>query len=98
MRMGNGDSARGEFVELVPDRRVVFTWGWVDQAGIPPGSTLVEIDLEPADEGTLVRLTHRQLPPDQADLHAAGWQHYVGRLAQVAAGLDPGSDKSPPDR
>ena len=34
----NGDTVRGEFVELVPDRRVVFTYGWerVD-VGVPAG-------------------------------------------------------------
>lgn len=26
IRMGTGQTARGEFVELVPDRKVVFTW------------------------------------------------------------------------
>lgn len=95
MRMGNGDTARGEFVELVPDRRVVFTWGWVDRPGIPPGSTIVEIELEPAGQGTLVRLTHRALPHEEADAHRQGWRHYLGRLAHAAAGRDPGPDSGP---
>jgi uncharacterized protein YndB with AHSA1/START domain len=51
MFMGNGMAARGQFVELVPDRRVVFTWGWVDRPGIPPGSTTVEIELNAEGEG-----------------------------------------------
>lgn len=95
IRMGTGDTARGEYVELVPDRKVVFSWGWIDRPGIPPGSTIVEINLEPAQEGTLVRLTHRQLPRDEADLHATGWRHYLGRLGHVAAGRDPGPDGGP---
>lgn len=52
--MANGMNARGQFVELVPDERVVFTWGWVDRPGIPPGSTTVEITLNPDGEGTLL--------------------------------------------
>jgi uncharacterized protein YndB with AHSA1/START domain len=92
IRMGTGDTARGEFVELVPDRKVTFTWGWIDRPEIPPGSTLVEIELEPADHGTLVHLTHRRLPADEADRHAAGWRHYLPRLAQVAEGHAPGPD------
>ena len=48
--MPNGTTSRGQFVELEPDRRVVFTWGWVDNPGIPPGSTLVEISLEERSE------------------------------------------------
>jgi uncharacterized protein YndB with AHSA1/START domain len=95
IQMGTGETARGEFVELVPDRKVVFTWGWIDRPDIPPGSTIVEIDLEPAGQGTLVRLTHRQLPPDEADAHAAGWRHYLGRLALAAADREPGPDRGP---
>lgn len=98
IRMGTGDTARGQFVELVPDRRVVFSWGWVDRPGIPPGSTVVEIDLEPAGPGTLVRLTHRDLPAEEAGSHTAGWQHYLGRLTQVAEGRDPGPDTGPGGR
>jgi uncharacterized protein YndB with AHSA1/START domain len=93
--MGTGDTARGQFVELVPDRRVVFTWGWIDRPGIPPGSTIVEIELEPSGDGTLVRLTHRDLPAGEVDTHTAGWRHYLARLADVAAGVDPGPDRGP---
>jgi uncharacterized protein YndB with AHSA1/START domain len=74
---------------------VVFTWGWIDRAELPPGSTVVEIDLVPAADGTLVRLTHRELPPDERPLHEAGWRHYLGRLALVAQGSDPGDDRGP---
>jgi uncharacterized protein YndB with AHSA1/START domain len=95
MRMGTGETARGQFVELVPDRRVVFTWGWIDRAELPPGSTVVEIDLLPAEQGTLVRLTHRELPPEEGPIHEVGWRHYLGRLAIVASGNDPGADPGP---
>ena len=30
----NGDTCRGEFVELVPDRRVVFSYGWAIYFGL----------------------------------------------------------------
>jgi uncharacterized protein YndB with AHSA1/START domain len=89
----NGDTCSGQFVELVPDRRVVFTWGWErEDVEIPPGSTTVEIDLLPRDGGTEVRLVHRGLPGPMADAHAGGWDNYLGRLADVAAGRDPGPD------
>ena len=61
---------------------------------VPPGSSLVEIDLmdQPPD-GTLLRLTHTGLPnADQCAGHAEGWAHYLGRLAEVAAGRNPGPD------
>ncbi|HSJ83741.1 MAG TPA: SRPBCC domain-containing protein [Acidimicrobiia bacterium] len=90
--MPNGTSARGEFVELEPDRRVVFTWGWADHPDVPPGSTTVEIDLIGEDGGTRLRLTHRGLPPDEVPIHTAGWEHYTIRLGDVAEGREPGPD------
>jgi uncharacterized protein YndB with AHSA1/START domain len=95
LSMANGTRARGEFVELIPDRRVVFTWGWIDYPGLPPGSTIVEIDLVSDGAGTLLRLTHRGLPSDEVELHTAGWHHYLSRLLLVAEGRDPGPDIGP---
>lgn len=87
------DVARGQYVEVVPYSRVVFTWGW-EGAGhpVPPGSTTVEVSLIPDGDGTIVRLRHLGLPPDQRDSHAEGWEHYLPRLAARAEGRDPGPD------
>lgn len=90
--MANGMSATGEFVELVPNEKVSFTWGWVDSPGIPPGSTVVEISLQAVDGGTLLVLTHRSVPAGELDMHRKGWDHYTSRLAQAASGMDPGPD------
>jgi uncharacterized protein YndB with AHSA1/START domain len=85
--------ASGEFIEVVPPRRVVFTWGWESPGSpVPPGSSVVEIELLPEDGETLVRLSHRRLPGAAADAHRAGWTNYVGRLAAVSEGRDPGPD------
>ena len=90
----NGDSVVGAFVELVPDRRVVFTFGWdrVD-VGIAPGSTTVEIDLRTRDGGTELHLVHRGLGGPMADAHRGGWSNYLARLAAVAEDRDPGIDR-----
>jgi len=95
MFMGNGMNARGQFVELIPDKRVVFTWGWVDRPGIPPGSTTVQIDLNADGDETLLVLTHRSVAEDEAGMQEMGWTHYLPRLAVVAAGQDPGPDPGP---
>ncbi len=84
----------GEFVEVVPKERLVFTFGW-EQEGNPitPGSTTVEITLHPEGTKTRVRLVHRGLPDDNAvEQHTQGWTHYLDRLALRAAGGDPGPD------
>lgn len=91
--IGGAHQAVGEYVEVVPYERVIFTFGW-DQPDhpIPPGSTTVEISLHPEGGKTVVRLTHRGLPDDATDDHGKGWAHYLGRLATVATGGDPGPD------
>lgn len=87
------DVARGEYVEIMPNRRVVFTWGWEgNRHSVPPGTSRVEVSLIPDGDGTIVRVTHRDLPAETRKPHAEGWQHYLARLATVAAGGDPGPD------
>jgi uncharacterized protein YndB with AHSA1/START domain len=91
--LGDG-FASGRFVEVDPPRRIVFSWGWeLPGNPVPPGSSTVEVDLEPDGDATIVRLTHRGLPLAAArDQHREGWRHFVQRLAAVAAGGDPGPD------
>jgi uncharacterized protein YndB with AHSA1/START domain len=83
----------GEVIEIVPDRRLVFTWGWEDEAlPVAPGESTVEITLEPDGDGTLLRLTHHDLPRGMHTFHRLGWDYALPRLAAVAAGQDPGPD------
>jgi uncharacterized protein YndB with AHSA1/START domain len=86
--------ARGTFREVVPVHRLAYSFGWEGSEEVPPGSSLVEIDLmDEAPDGTLLRLTHTGLPnQEQCDSHEEGWTHYIGRLAEVAAGRNPGPD------
>jgi uncharacterized protein YndB with AHSA1/START domain len=85
--------ASGVVLEVDVPRRFVFTWGWeMPDNPVPPGSTTVEIELLPDPAGTLVRLTHRDLPEPTRPPHAEGWAHYVDRLAIVATDEDPGPD------
>jgi uncharacterized protein YndB with AHSA1/START domain len=90
-----GNTAAGEFVELDPPRRLVFTWGWEPggSGAVPVGTSTVEIELVPTDEGTTLRFTHRGLPDEAAaQSHAHGWDHYLERLAIAASGGDAGPD------
>ena len=82
--------ASGRLVEIVENERVVFTWGWEQGPPVPPGSTTVAIELIPDGDGTVIRLTHSALPPDQIEIHRYGWEQYVPRLAAVSEGRDPG--------
>ena len=87
------DIARGEYVEVTPHSRVVFTWGWeAENNPVPPGSSTVEITLTPDGDGTIVRLRHFDLPAETQEQHGQGWDHYMERLAIAGAGGDPGPD------
>jgi uncharacterized protein (TIGR03086 family) len=88
-----GHTACGTFTEVEPGKRVVFTWGWEDSAGLPPGTSTVIVTLEPAEGGTLVRLVHEGLTGEQAASHAQGWSHYLDRLVTAATQGDAGSDE-----
>lgn len=74
--------ASGTFVEVDPARRVVFTWGWEGNQGVPPGSTTVELTLEPDGDGTVLSLRHTGLPDGEAAaMHEEGWRHFTAQLA-----------------
>ena len=91
----SGNVALGEFVEVDPPHRLVWTWGWTDQSQspVPAGSSTIEVELEPQGDGTLVTLTHSRLPDaDATAQHAHGWDHYLPRLGTAASGGDPGRD------
>jgi uncharacterized protein YndB with AHSA1/START domain len=92
----NGRAARGAFREVVPVHRLAYSFGWDGDEEVPPGSSLIEIDLINRDGGTLLRMTHSGLPnAAKRDGHNKGWAHYLGRLAMAAAGQDPGIDPGP---
>jgi|SRR5215207_2001882 len=76
----------GEFLEVDPPTRVVFTWGFTNpELGLPPGSSTVEVTLQPIASGTRVRLAHSGLPPAEIENHANGWTEMLGRLARAAS-------------
>jgi uncharacterized protein YndB with AHSA1/START domain len=91
--------ARGAFREVVPVHRLAYNFGWEGDHEVPPGSSLVEIDLIAQNGGTLLRMTHSGLPNEaQRAGHNTGWAHYLGRLAIAASGKNPGIDRGPAPR
>jgi uncharacterized protein YndB with AHSA1/START domain len=91
--MRDGVQATGEFLEVEPPHRLVFTWGWTHDPAVAPGSTRVVVTFHEEDGGTRVVLRHYDLPTDeQRDHHEDGWNLYLKRLAVRVAGGDPGPD------
>jgi uncharacterized protein YndB with AHSA1/START domain len=81
------DVVLGEYLEVDPPHRVVFTWGFErSDLLVAAGCSRVEVTLEPDGDGTRLTLVHHGLPESARDPHAEGWAHYLARLARVAEG------------
>jgi uncharacterized protein YndB with AHSA1/START domain len=82
-----GDFAVGKIQEIVPDQRIVMTWGYErGPSELPPGSTRVEITLTPVEGGTRVVLRHSGLRAAEARRnHRAGWRYYLASLSHLAS-------------
>ena len=76
----NGETHRvaGEFREVVPPHRLVYTWAW---ESTPERQSLVTIELRPVNDGTELVLTHQRLADrDARDRHLVGWIGCLDRL------------------
>lgn len=85
----NGNHCRGEFVEIVPNEKVVFSFGGIEN--IEPGESTVEITLKSKGNATHLTLRHYniRLKPS-ADSFGRGWQeHAFPLLKDIAEGRKP---------
>jgi uncharacterized protein YndB with AHSA1/START domain len=80
---GEEMSVFGEYRELVPEKRIVFTWQWDDDKVWENRTSLVTIEFSHRDGGTEVRLRHEQLPSEESrNRHSEGWNSLLNRLEQ----------------
>jgi uncharacterized protein YndB with AHSA1/START domain len=73
----------GTYREIVPDRKLVFTFAWKDD---PVDNTICTVDLRERDGGTLMTFT--QEPFDDAserDGHFDGWSQSFDKLEELLA-------------
>ena len=85
----DGTECRGEYVEVVPNQKVVFTWGGIE--GLAPGDSTVEVILKPEGQATRLTLRHYniRLKPS-ADSFGQGWkEHAFPLLKDVCEGRKP---------
>jgi uncharacterized protein YndB with AHSA1/START domain len=89
----DGDNiALGEYKEIINNEKIVMTWGWEGSAIMPPGSSSVEFLLKPRDKGTLLQLTHHDIPEEKSSSNNDGWTHYMDRLKRLSQGESIGED------
>jgi len=78
---GEEMTASGEYRELQPDRKIVFTWQWEDDEVWENHTSVVTVELSDAEGGTEVCLTHEQLPSEKSrDGHNGGWNSALDKL------------------
>jgi uncharacterized protein YndB with AHSA1/START domain len=88
MRSPDGEEfgGGGEFREITPPTRLVFTWAW-DRPDVAAGPQLVEVDFtEHPDGTTTVVLTNRGLPDKASrESHREGWEGSFDNLERMLA-------------
>ena len=71
----------GEYRELVPGKKIVFTWKWDDDESWENHNSIVTVEFSARDGGTEVKLTHEKLPSEESrDRHNQGWNSVLDRL------------------
>jgi uncharacterized protein YndB with AHSA1/START domain len=77
--------ACGEFLELVPPRRVVMSWCWASGGVLEERgrTSRVEIELRPIEEGTELTFTHADLWNEASgESHTWGWNGALDKLVR----------------
>jgi uncharacterized protein YndB with AHSA1/START domain len=86
IRYPSGATASGTVVEVVPDERVVFTFGYDDPGKpIPPGGSRVTVTLQDRPRGTFLTLRHELADASVRDEHVQGWRYQLALFANAAA-------------
>ncbi len=74
----------GEYQEIVPDRKLVFTWAW---RNTPEVVSLVTVEFKPEGKGTKLTLRHERLADAESrDSHQSGWSGALNKLERLVAG------------
>ncbi len=75
---GSRHSAVGEYREIDPPKKLVFTWSW---EGGDLGETLVTVDFLDRGAATELILTHERFPNEtERDKHQDGWNKVLDKL------------------
>jgi uncharacterized protein YndB with AHSA1/START domain len=80
---GEEHHVSGVYREVVPNRKLVFTWAW---RTMPERESLVTVLIKPDGAGSILTLIHEQFFDEPArDRHREGWTGCLDKLAQFLA-------------
>jgi len=80
---GEVHDVSGVYREIVPNRKLVYTWAWKTT---PERESIVTIELRAAGSGTELTLRHEQFADEAArDRHEHGWKGCLARLERAVA-------------
>ncbi len=84
---GGTHIGQGVYREVMPPRRLAFTWAWQDATGKPGHETLVTIILRTVGEATEMTLCQEIFESkDACDRHEHGWTGSFEKLEEGLAG------------
>ena len=78
--LGKAHECAGEYKEVVPNRKLSFTWSWPNST--PERVSVVTIIFKAVDGGTQLLFRHEQLFDEKVrDDHKRGWTGTLDKLA-----------------
>jgi uncharacterized protein YndB with AHSA1/START domain len=84
---GKEVTIQGEYREIVPGEKIVFTWKHCDDELWENESSIVTVEFADRNSGTELRLKHEQLPTEESrDDHDKGWSSVLDRLGKFVSG------------
>jgi uncharacterized protein YndB with AHSA1/START domain len=83
---GEKMTCRGEYRELQPGKKIVFTWQWEDDEDWQNHVSIVTVELYDRDGDTELRLIHEHLPNEESrDGHTRGWNSALDKFEKLVS-------------
>lgn len=76
---GSAHTAFGEFIEIVPFSKLLYTWEWEGERG---HISKLQVDFIERQENTLLVLTHADLNPDSVHGYLEGWNGALEKIVR----------------
>jgi uncharacterized protein YndB with AHSA1/START domain len=77
---------RGTYREITPPSKLVYTWRWEGNPELALENSLVTVEFVELGGSTEIRLTHENLPSDEArESHRHGWSGSFDKLTKHLA-------------